>query len=128
MSNKVQLNFEDVECPGRAEYFQRPAVPGGWIVKSFFAQAVYNEVIDQFDENLEASVSITFVPDPDHLWGREGESERGEIKAVTEAFSMRPYCWFRGDNYGGHKGPIIDRFRVKGERVEALDKSGGGYR
>lgn len=70
------------------ELTQRLKVPAGWLIRS-----LYNDVNRSFSEPVNASIALTFVPDPNHEWQDGWEEKR---KAQREAMEKASYE--RGEN------------------------------
>lgn len=60
------ITWEDIKHDN-GFYFRRAKVFGGWIVNASADNQIWNDIHQQYQEQI-ASVSITFVPDPNHEW------------------------------------------------------------
>lgn len=64
---KIRLEWEDLE-QDTAGHIQRAAIPGGWLVRQ--VDDVCSDYTGKGTESgYEWRTSMTFVPDPDHVWG-----------------------------------------------------------
>lgn len=60
---KIRLEWEDLD-QDTAGHIQRAAIPGGWLVRQ-----VDDALIEGTESGYEWRTSMTFVPDPNHVWG-----------------------------------------------------------
>lgn len=61
----VKLEWEVID-----DYHQRCSVPGGWLVKAY--EDVMQELSTQgFVPGWDWRISICFVPDTNHEWGKQ---------------------------------------------------------
>jgi len=58
MQGKPVLKFADLKNSYPGTKTDRAQIPSGWLVVVMYTSPMLN-----------TSVSVTFVPDPDHLWG-----------------------------------------------------------